>query len=531
MYEINPILAIDSYKLGHMTMYPPGTSKVYCNLTARDFKHIRTMFPKDFPFFNDKMVVFGVSAAIQEIVESFDKGFFAIPLDDVVENFRTSARPFIGDNDDSLMIENVTKLHKLGYLPLVIKSLPEGIQIRENIPMMTITNCHPDFAWLPNYLETFISSQVWKLSTTATIAKVYKNIFDYYAKLTGTHPAFTAFQGHDFSCRGMSGFADTARTGAGHLTSFVGTDSVSSVDYVKKYYKADGLIGASVPATEHSVMSMGILNEFSYNKYKGEVDTFRRIFKLYPKGVVSIVSDTYDFWQTITKVASELKEDIMSREEDSNGLCKTVFRPDSGDPVKVICGNRDYNLLDEDYTNIMFYPGRYGKDYMKFDELHPEDKGAIHCLYETFGGEFTETGHIQLDKHVGIIYGDSITPVRAYDILDGLYKKGFASGNVVLGIGSYTYQHITRDTLGFAIKATYAEIDGRPVSLYKEPKTDAAKKSAKGLLRVDKIGDEYVLIDNCTSDNGGELKTIFEDGSFVNLPTFAEIRKRLSENE
>lgn len=502
MYSINALLAIDSYKLSHCTMYPEDTTKVYSNFTARNFKHIEALFPKDLPFFNNKAVVFGISAAFQEIVECFQNTFFKQPKDKVLSEFREAIIPFIGDNSPDEIISKFSELHDLGYLPIRVKSLPEGTMVGPNIPMMTITNTHPRFAWLTNYLETFISSQIWKMSTTATIAKVYKNIFNYFAQKTGTPTEFTLFQGHDFSSRGMSGFADSARSGAGHLTSFMGSDSVSSVDYVKRYYFAKGFVAGSVPASEHSVMTMGLA--------EGEEDTFRRIFEKYPKGIVSIVSDSYDYWNTITEMAKRLKPEIMAREKDSLGLCKTVFRPDSGDPVDVICGTK-----------------KYGSKYNPI-HLEPEEKGSVQCLYETFGGTKTNTGHIQLDEHVGLIYGDSITPIRAYNILKKLDEKGFASGNIVLGIGSFTYNYLTRDSLGFAMKATYAEVNGKGIQIFKQPKTDSGKNSAKGMLRVDKIAGEYVLVDGLNNDDGGELKVLFEDGIFYSLPTLQEIRDRLA---
>ena len=511
MYSVNALLAIDSYKIGHMSQYPDGITEVYSNFTARNFKHLEALFPKDLPFFNNKAVVFGISAAFQEIVEAFEHSFFDQNRTEVLEYFRESILPFIGDNSPDEIVQKMGALYDLGYLPLRVKSLPEGSMVGPNIPMLTIVNTHPDFAWLPNYLETFISSQIWKLSTNATIAKVYKNIFDYFAKKTGTAPEFTLFQGHDFSSRGLSGFADAARSSSGHLTSFMGSDSVSSVDYVKQYYKAEGFVAGSVPATEHSVMTMGLA--------EGEKDTFKRILKKYPKGVVSIVSDSYDYWNTITNIASELKPEIMAREKDSIGLCKTVFRPDSGDPVDIVCGTKKFTMVEHDKLD----GPQSGKNY----KYQPEEKGSIQCLWEIFGGTKTETGHIQLDEHVGLIYGDSITPIRAYNILKKLDEKGFASGNVVLGIGSYTYQYNTRDSLGFAMKATYAEINGQPVQIFKQPKTDSSKNSAKGKLRVEKVGSEYVLIDCLNDDTGGELKVIFENGKFQNLPTLTEIRERL----
>ena len=505
MYKINPMLAVDSYKLGHMTMYPKNTTKVYCNLTPRNTARLKAVMPDG--FYDGKVVVYGVSAAMQEIHGSFQADFFDKDVEEVVKVFIESILPFIGDNPTDTLEANVRKLHALGYLPLTVKALPEGSRVNAGIPLLTITNTHPAFAWLHNYLETFISAQVWKLSTAATIADVYKGIFTHFAKLTGVDPSFCEFQGHDFSSRGMSGIVDAARTGSAHLTSFMGSDSVSSVDYSKQYYSAEGFIAGSVPATEHSVMCLG--------SKEGEAGTFRRLFQTYPKGVVSIVSDTWDYWNTITNIAAELKPEIMARQKDSLGLCKTVFRPDSGNPVDVIVGESRQWMNQDEY---------------EMSSNDPEVKGSVQCLWETFGGTETPNGYKVLDEHVGLIYGDSITPQRAVDILKGLADKGFASSNIVLGIGSYTYQYVTRDTLGFAMKATYAEIDGEGVQIFKQPKTDSGKTSAKGMLRVDLVDSEYVLTDKLDSDEGGELAVLFKDGKFYNKPTLSEIRGRLNGN-
>ena len=570
------MLAVDSYKLGHMTMYPEGTTKVYCNLTPRTSKRLQDVMPKG--FYDGKVVVYGIASSIQEIYETFNEGFFSKPRHKVIMEFKDAVQPFLGDNSSEQLLENIHLLHEIGYLPLEIKALPEGIRINPGVPMMTITNTHPDFAWLPNYLETFLSAQIWKLSTAATIADVYKSIFKHYAELTGVDKSFCEFQGHDFSSRGMSGIIDAARTGSAHLTSFMGSDSVSSVQYSQQYYGAEGFIAGSVPATEHSVMCLG--------SQEGEADTFRRLFSLYPKGIVSIVSDTWDYWNTITEIVKELKPEIMAREKDSLGFCKTVFRPDSGNPVDVIVGtgvhgtrlkyssdnfdtwksyvaedihdtfcteldaeepmfsmsgtywfgselyyvtySPDLNRHDKTYYYVDNYGSILSKREFKQLEVSSEIKGSVQCLWETFGGTETVKGYKVLDEHVGLIYGDSITPQRAVDILQGLADKGFASSNIVLGIGSYTYQYVTRDTLGFAMKATYAEINCEGVQIFKQPKTDSGKNSAKGMLRVDLVGNEYVLTDCLDDDTGGELKTIFKDDEFYNLPTLQEIRGRLN---
>ena len=154
-------------------------------------------------------------------------------------------------------------------------------------------------------------------------------------------------------------------------------------------------------------------------------------------------------------------------------------------------------------------------------------------LWETFGGTVNSQGYKVLDPHIGAIYGDSITPDRARQIINRLKLKGFASTNVVLGIGSYTYQYNTRDTFGFAMKATYVEVEGKGREIFKDPITDdGTKKSAKGLLCVNrnKITDEYELWDMVSkaTEKEGELKTIFKDGSFYNETTLSEVRSKIA---
>lgn len=230
------------------------------------------------------------------------------------------------------------------------------------------------------------------------------------------------------------------------------------------------------------------------------------ITRKYPTGIVSVVSDSFDFWSVITDVVPSLKEVILSREANDAAPGKLVIRPDSGDPVKVICGDAEAPVGS------------------------PEFKGAVECLWETFGGTETSTGYKLLDSHIGLIYGDSITTQRCEEILRRLEEKGFASGNVVFGVGSYTYQCNTRDTFGFAVKATYSEVNGVPVNIFKDPKTDSKKKSAKGLLCVERGEDgEFKLYDEVskTAELEGYLTTIFKDGEWVKRTNLEEIRSRL----
>ncbi len=486
--KMNPLMLIDFYKADHRRQYPEGTELVYSNFTPRKSRQAE----------NENLVFFGLQYFVKEyLIKQWNEGFFSLPKEKVVADYKRRMDNALGK--DSIPIEHIAELHDLGYLPLIVKGLPEGTIVSPKIPVVTVYNTQPKFFWLTNYLESLMSAILWKPSTSATTAFQYRKVFTQYAKETvgGKDLDFVYWQGHDFSFRGMSGIEDACISAAGHLLSFYGTDTVPAIDFHEVYYQGNSdkeLIGGSVPATEHSVMCMGTKDN--------EIATFERLIsELYPNGIVSIVSDTWDFWQVITEYLPKLKSQILAR----NG--KVVIRPDSGDPVKIIVGDKDA------------VPGS------------PEYKGAIECMWETFGGTITEKGYKLLDSHIGLIYGDSITLQRQKDILEGLKAKGFASFNVVLGIGSYTYEYVTRDTYGFAMKATYGEVNGEGRNIFKDPKTDdGTKKSAKGLLCVIEENGQLKLKDQCSweEEKQGLLKAVFENGKLVNEQSLSNLRERLN---
>lgn len=491
MIALSPILLKDGYKVGHKFQYPAGTTLVYSNLTPRKSRDADV----------DEIVFFGLQYFVREyLMRQFDTLFFNQPREEVLKAYARRMDNYLGK--DSITYHHIADLHDLGYLPLEIKALPEGSLVPMRVPIFTIKNTLPEFFWLTNMLETLLSAVLWKPCTSATTAFQYLKTFTEYAKDTvGENTGFVAWQGHDFSFRGMSGIEDAVLSGAAHLLSFAGTDTIPAIDFLEEYYNANcesELIGGSVPATEHSVMCMGTQGD--------EIKTFERLISVvYPSGIVSIVSDTWDFWQVITGFLPALKERIMARKG------KVVIRPDSGDPVKIIVGDR------------AAIPGS------------PQYKGAIECMWEIFGGTITSKGYRLLDEHIGLIYGDSINRERQSAILEGLKKKGFASYNVVLGIGSYTYEYVTRDTFGFAMKATYGEVNGIGRNIFKDPKTDdGTKRSAKGLMQVyrDTRSGRLALKDGCTWDEEaqGELRPVFRDGKLLLNQTLEEIRNRIKSN-
>lgn len=496
---MNPLLLTDYYKVNHNRMYPEGTTMIYSNLTPRKSRLSGV----------DKVVVFGIQHfTIEYLIKRFNEHFFNKDKVTVITEYIRHAGAGIN-------CDHIAKLHDLGYLPIEIKALPEGSLCPIGVPMLTIKNTHPEFGWLTNYIETLLSCMLWQPITSATIALEYRKILTKYAKETDEkNIGFVDWQAHDFSMRGMSSVESAILSGMGHLTSFTGTDTIPAIYQAETSYNATGLIGASVPATEHSVMCMGTKED--------EVGTFKTLLDKYLNGILSVVSDTWDLWKVCTEYLPILKNDILARDG------KLVIRPDSGDPVDILCGLKPVSADNE------------GLHYKK-GASQAEIKGVIELLWDTFGGTVNDKGYKQLDPHIGAIYGDSITLDRAKQICERLKAKGFASTNVVLGIGSYTYQYNTRDTFGFAVKATYGEIThgfdefGPKVEcreIFKDPITDdGTKRSKKGLLAVYKneTNGDYFVQDQCTweMEQSGELTTVFKDGKMVKTVTLDEIRNRL----
>jgi nicotinamide phosphoribosyltransferase len=508
---MNPLLLTDGYKTGHHQQYPKGTTLVYSNFTPRSNKYA----PKGC----NEIVVFGTQMVMRQLHETFQNDFFSRSKDEVCVEMKRELSMYLGTDYD---VSHFEALHDLGYLPIEVKSLPEGTKVPMKVPVLTIYNTVPEFYWVTNYLETILSNLLWKPMTSATIAHQYRKVLTKWMEKTDAERAwFIDWQGHDFSMRGMDSVDAVISSGLGHLTSFLGSDSLPTIYGARKYYDAEGMVCGSVNATEHSVMCAGGKED--------EVETFRRLLETYPTGILSVVSDTWDLWKVCTEHVVTLKEEILARDG------KLVIRPDSGDPVDILCGT------------LKAYDSSTGEDYHKSYKVR--EKGVIELLWDVFGGTINEQGYKVLDSHIGAIYGDSITIDRADEICRRLEAKGFASTNVVLGIGSFTYQYNTRDTFGFAMKATYVEVKekceyhnhlpweeadkitkGREI--FKDPITDdGTKKSATGLLAVfeNEINGSYELVDHCdwNTEESGELKVIYRNGHFKNRTTLSEIRNRL----
>lgn len=493
---MNPLLMTDGYKTSHKNMYPKGTTLVYSNYTCRNTKRM--------PEQAQDIVVFGVQYMCKYINELFKKNFFDKDKSAVCGEAKKYLSSYLGSDFDVLHFE---ALHDLQYLPVEIKALEEGTIIKAGVPLFTIKNTSPEFFWVTNYLETLISTLIWKPVHSASLALAYKRVLTKYALETDKeNVGFVDFQGHDFSFRGMQSPEAAIASAMGFLTSFKGTDTVPALQALDKYYNSSDT-AFSVPATEHSVMC-------SHGK-EGEIHTLEYLMNEFPKGILSVVSDTWDLWKLLIEYLPQLKEQILARDG------KLVIRPDSGNPVDIICGT---GLLASNHKSDQ-------------EQGLPYEKGVVELLWDIFGGTVNEQGFKVLDSHIGAIYGDSITLERAGQICERLKAKGFASTNIVLGIGSYSMGYATRDNQGGAVKSTYVEvfIDGAGVDrreIFKDPVTDdGTKKSAKGLLHVSKSGDgEIILFDQVSwgVENTGLLQTVFLNGKMIKETTLEEIRTTLS---
>lgn len=525
---MNPLTFTDSYKLSHKGFMNEGTEVIYSNMTPRSDKYF-TAKPDDE---QTCVVSFGLQAFIKEyLIDEWNREFFNKPKEEVIGSFKRLIDAYLGEG--AVSMQHFEELHDLGYLPIEIKAIEEGSRVNIGVPVFTIENTNPDymwltpkdthpkFAWLTNYLETVMSCELWKPMTTATTLYYFRKLINEFAlKTTGSLDG-TQFQLHGFEFRGMSGRHDAMKNAAAMLLSTNGTDTVPALPFIEKYYGDDitkTFIATSVPASEHSVACLGTAVE-------GELNSYRKwITRDYPSGIVSLVSDTYDYWKVLTEYLPELKEDILNRPVNALGLSKVVIRPDSGDPVRIICGYEDHEY-DE------FYGSYVCKETGKVLTVE-EIEGSIQILWEIFGGEINDLGYKVLDSHIGLIYGDSITYERAKDILSRLERKGFASTCVVLGIGSYSINYVSRDTLGFAVKATAATVNGVDIELFKDPKTDdGTKKSARGRLVVVGESGNYALIDQVQDSKYissiDQLDPVFKNGKLVRETSFDEIKTRL----
>ena len=512
--DINALLLKDFYKACHSEMLPKGMTKSVSYFTPR--KSRVNMW--------EHVVNFGLQAFIKEwLIDNFRRNFFEKKTEDVVHEYTRVLDNTFGPGIYST--EKIVNLHKLGYLPVEIWSLPEGVKVPMHVPIFGITNTHPDFAWLPQALESLISAELWYPMITATVGNTYRQIVDkwYNATVDDDVPRRRALGNFDF--RGDMGVDAALKAAGGWLLSFVNTATVPAIPWMEKMYNCNCTkeeVGFGAISTEHFVMCSNsaldtINNPDETYKYK-DIDPHReRVFlkrlltELYPNKSFSCVCDSYDYWNVVENILPTLSHEILNH----NGTL--LVRGDSGDCVDVV-------------TKTVFK------------------------LWDLFGGTVNSKGYKVLNHHVKALYGDSITVERAEKIFNILADNGFAANNVSLGVGSFsmhcieengTLKPFTRDTFSSAIKAVYAEFDDPEgtikLPIYKDPKTDrdtgdGFKKSQRGCCIVRFDGNEYMYNDGFNWDDAcsnplNQLRCIFRDGNLLVDESLNTIRQRLNNDE
>ncbi len=501
MKKTNPMLLIDFYKAVHAEMLPHGITKSVSYFTPR-MSRVNMW---------DKVVMFGLQGFIKTyLIDYFNNEFFGKPFDVVISDYKRIMDATLGK--DAYKIDKIEKLHQLGYLPIEIVALPEGMLVPMHVPMFGITNTHPDFAWLPQSLESLISAEMWHPMLAATVGYTYRQIVNKYYDLTCDDSISRARALGAFDFRGEECLQSAEKAGAGWCLSFLLTATVPTIPYLEANYNCDCTkepVAFGSPSTEHSVMCS------NYAVDGDEEILLRRLLtEIYPNTSFSAVLDSYDYWNVIDNILPKLKDEILAH----NGCM--LMRGDSGDCVEVV-------------TKTVFK------------------------LWDMFGGTVNSKGYKVLNPHVKAIYGDSITIQRCEKIYQILMENGFACSNVALGVGSFSFQCVeedgilkpfTRDTFSSCIKATYCEINGTPVPIFKNPKDGGFKKSQKGCCSVEWMpnGDEdrYLwyydgltwdqackAVDKACRASCNLLQPIFRDGHMLKEQSLAEIRNILHGGE
>lgn len=492
MYKINSLLLKDFYKAVHSEMLNKGMTQSVSYYTPRKSRVNR--WPK--------VVNFGLQMFIKNwLIDEFNENFFGRPEAEVVREYQRIMDNTMGKGIYD--ISKISKLHKLGYLPIEIISLPEGIEVPMRCPIFGITNTHPEFAWLPQALESLISAEVWYPMITATVGHTYRQIVDKYYDMTCDEDIQHRRALGNFDFRGDMGVDAALKAAAGWLVSFVNTATVPAIPFMEQMYNCDCTmeeVGFGAVSTEHFVMCSNYAAD-------GDERTFlkRLLTELYPNTSFSCVCDSYDYWNVVENILPSLKDEIMAH----NGCF--LVRGDSGDCVDVV-------------TKTVFK------------------------LWELFGGKINTKGYKVLDPHVKALYGDSITVERAEKIYQILEENGFAACNVSLGVGSFSMHCIeedgmlkpfTRDTFSSCIKACDATINDVEYPIFKDPKTDREtgdgfKKSQRGACRVYMENGELKYVDGLTYEESLKdnlMVPIFRDGKLLVEVTLNDVRQKLNNNK
>lgn len=449
------ILNTDSYKVSMDQQYPPNTTGVFSYIESRGGEYPVTVF-------------FGLQAFIKDYLLK------PITQDDIDE--ADGILTLHGEPFNRANWEYIIKEHN-GYLPVIIKAVPEGTVVPIKNVLATIENTDPNCYWLTTWLETALLRAIWYPTTVATQSWTIKNHILQYLIQTSDDQSGVDFKLHDFGSRGVSSLESAAIGGAAHLINFKGTDTIAGILFAKKYYNAE-MAGFSVPAAEHSTIT-------SWGK-DHEVDAYRNMLKQFakPGSIVAVVSDSYDIYHACRSLWGE-----QLRDEVINSGATLVIRPDSGTPYKVVLE-------------------------------------CLRILADKFGYTTNSKGY-KVINHVRVLQGDGINLDSIKEILFHVAVDGFSTDNVVFGMGGALLQKVDRDTQKWAMKCSSIQVDGEWRDVFKDPIDDKGKSSKRGRLTLYKPNSMfYTAVEKSENNEHEVLTTVFENGKLITEYTFDEIRER-----
>lgn len=462
----NMILNTDSYKTSHWLQYPPNTQQVSAYIESRGGRFNRTVF-------------FGLQMFLMEYMNKdvyHRNGIF--PGDGDIKG----AEKFLAAHGEPFNLDGFKNLVKLGYWPVRIQAVPEGTVLPTSNVLVQITNTHPDFYWLPSYLETALLRGVWYPTTVCTLSYMIRQLIQEYLNTTSDDPSQILFKLHDFGARGASSLETAGIGGCAHLVNFMGTDTMSGILAAREYY-LESMAGFSIPAAEHSTIT-------SWGGEEGEVKAFENMLDNFaqPGKMVAVVSDSYDIMHAVNEIwGKQLKQRVI----DSGATL--VVRPDSGNPVEMV-------------------------------------REVIKGLMNNFGFTTNSKGYDVLPPYIRVIQGDGVEYDSIKDILIEMTSCKLATDNIAFGMGGALLQNLNRDFLKFAMKTSAVYRDGEWIDVFKDPISDHAKKSKKGRLALCKMnnGDFVTVKEDEAVVFGGEnlLEDVYKDGVLLKRHTFKEIRER-----
>jgi len=450
----NFILDVDSYKLSHAELYPSTLTKMFHYIESRGGKYRETVF-------------FGLQYYVQEYLAKPVTGF------DIAEAEAFAAAH--GEPFPKAAWERIISVHD-GFLPVRIRAVPEGTVVPTRNVLVAIENTDPHLPWIGSWLETSLLRAVWYPTTVATLSReCKKTILEYLIKSSDDPRGELPFKLHDFGARGVSSRESSGIGGMAHLVNFQGSDTIEGIRFAKYYYGAK-MAGFSIPASEHSVMTIGGRH--------GELGQMAHMLEKFgqPGKTFACVSDSYDIFHAVEQYWGE---DLLERVQKSGAT--VVIRPDSGDPAE---------------TNLKL----------------------LQILERKVGMRTNMKGFKVLPSCFRLIQGDGNDDEESIGrVLHWLVSHGYSASNIAFGMGGGLLQQVNRDTQRFAMKCSWAQVNGEGVDVYKEPVGDPSKASKRGLL--DLVNKHGAL----TTVHGGysarsELRLVYDNGIQPSPITFEEVR-------